>query len=203
MVARSGLRTGRKTHRDVIVWQASMQLLVEAYRVARQLPEIERFGLGAQLRRAAVSVPRTSQRASGAPLAETTYTTSRSRLDHFANSRRTSRRSPCSRICRGVRLKRRRKRVVEPHFSCVACSEAWLPGSAALFQRPQRSFSALGSPAPPALFPRLPGSSTPPDQPPASRSAPGRASRIRSSFLPHGRTGSSAARRHARRRCRP
>ena len=34
-----------------------MQLLVEAYRVARQLPEIERYGLAAQLRRAAVSIP--------------------------------------------------------------------------------------------------------------------------------------------------
>ena len=34
-----------------------MELLVEAYRVARQLPEVERFGLAAQLRRAAVSIP--------------------------------------------------------------------------------------------------------------------------------------------------
>ena len=34
-----------------------MQLLVEAYRVARQLPDEERYGLAAQLRRAAVSVP--------------------------------------------------------------------------------------------------------------------------------------------------
>jgi four helix bundle protein len=33
-----------------------MQLLVEAYRVARQLPDIERYGLAAQLRRAAVSI---------------------------------------------------------------------------------------------------------------------------------------------------
>ena len=33
-----------------------MQLLVEAYRVARQLPDIERYGLAAQLRRTAVSI---------------------------------------------------------------------------------------------------------------------------------------------------
>src|SRR5688572_7922953 len=46
-----------KTHRDLIAWQASMQLLLEAYRVARQLPEVERYGLAAQVRRAAVSVP--------------------------------------------------------------------------------------------------------------------------------------------------
>ena len=34
-----------------------MQLLVEVYRVACQLPDVERYGLAAQLRRAAVSVP--------------------------------------------------------------------------------------------------------------------------------------------------
>ena len=34
-----------------------MELLVESYRVARQLPDVERYGLAAQLRRAAVSVP--------------------------------------------------------------------------------------------------------------------------------------------------
>ena len=33
-----------------------MQLLVEAYRVARELPEMERYGLASQLRRAAVSI---------------------------------------------------------------------------------------------------------------------------------------------------
>ena len=48
--------TRKKSHRDLITWQASMQLLVEAYRVARQLPGIERYGLAAQLRRAAVSI---------------------------------------------------------------------------------------------------------------------------------------------------
>ena len=39
-----------------MAWQASMQLLVEAYRVAAQLPEIERYGLASQLRRSAVSI---------------------------------------------------------------------------------------------------------------------------------------------------
>jgi len=34
-----------------------MQLVLEAYRVARQLPDVERYGLAAQLRRAAVSIP--------------------------------------------------------------------------------------------------------------------------------------------------
>jgi four helix bundle protein len=34
-----------------------MKLLVESYRVAAQLPDIERYGLASQLRRAAVSIP--------------------------------------------------------------------------------------------------------------------------------------------------
>src|SRR5919109_4127149 len=46
-----------KTHRDLIAWQESMKLLVESYRVAAQLPDIERYGLASQLRRAAVSIP--------------------------------------------------------------------------------------------------------------------------------------------------
>ena len=50
-------RSSHKTHRDLIVWRNSMQLLVEAYRVARQLPDEERYGLAAQLLRAAVSIP--------------------------------------------------------------------------------------------------------------------------------------------------
>jgi four helix bundle protein len=46
-----------KNHRDLIAWRTSMELLVEGYRVARQLPDVERYGLAAQLRRAAVSIP--------------------------------------------------------------------------------------------------------------------------------------------------
>lgn len=49
-------RPTHKTHRDLIAWQASMQLLLEVYRVAAQLPDIERYGLASQLRRAAVSI---------------------------------------------------------------------------------------------------------------------------------------------------
>jgi four helix bundle protein len=50
-------RLSHKTHRDLVTWRNSMELLVEVYRVARQLPDVERYGLSAQLRRAAVSVP--------------------------------------------------------------------------------------------------------------------------------------------------
>jgi four helix bundle protein len=39
------------------VWQRSIDLVCEAYRISKALPADERFGLSAQLRRAAVSVP--------------------------------------------------------------------------------------------------------------------------------------------------
>ena len=43
--------------RDLIVWQKSMELVTEIYRVTKQLPREEQFGLISQLNRAAVSVP--------------------------------------------------------------------------------------------------------------------------------------------------
>jgi len=39
------------------VWQRGMELVEQAYRVTRDFPKDEQFGLTAQLRRAAVSVP--------------------------------------------------------------------------------------------------------------------------------------------------
>jgi four helix bundle protein len=39
------------------VWQASMTLVVEIYRISSSLPPAERYGLTQQLRRAAISVP--------------------------------------------------------------------------------------------------------------------------------------------------
>lgn len=47
--------TGRHTRLEV--WQRAMDLAEDVYRVARTLPEHERYGLAAQIRRAAVSVP--------------------------------------------------------------------------------------------------------------------------------------------------
>jgi four helix bundle protein len=45
-----------RSYRDLVVWQKAVELAVEAYRVSRHFPEDERFGLSAQLRRAAVSL---------------------------------------------------------------------------------------------------------------------------------------------------
>jgi len=45
------------SHRDLIVWQEAMKLVAAVYRATDQLPKREWFGLIAQARRAAVSIP--------------------------------------------------------------------------------------------------------------------------------------------------
>ena len=45
------------THRDLIVWQRSMDLCVETYRIASLLPAHERFVLRQQMCRGGISVP--------------------------------------------------------------------------------------------------------------------------------------------------
>jgi len=45
------------TYHDLRVWQSAMQLTVDIYRVTRKFPSDEMYGLSAQLRRAAVSIP--------------------------------------------------------------------------------------------------------------------------------------------------
>lgn len=46
-----------KSYRDLVAWQKAMDLVTEVYRLTASFPGIERFGLVAQPRRAAVSVP--------------------------------------------------------------------------------------------------------------------------------------------------
>ena len=45
-----------RSYRDLAVWQRSLRLVSDIYRLTRKLPADERFGLTAQLRRAAVSI---------------------------------------------------------------------------------------------------------------------------------------------------
>ena len=44
-------------HRDLVVWQQSVELVSDVYRTTRDFPSDERFGLTSQIRRAAVSIP--------------------------------------------------------------------------------------------------------------------------------------------------
>ncbi len=46
-----------KTYRDLIVWQKAHAWVLDVYRYTKRLPDDERFGLIAQIRRAGVSVP--------------------------------------------------------------------------------------------------------------------------------------------------
>ena len=45
------------SYKDLLLWQKSMALVKDIYRLTRSFPHDERFGLVSQLRRAAVSVP--------------------------------------------------------------------------------------------------------------------------------------------------
>jgi four helix bundle protein len=45
------------SHRDLIVWQKAMDLVVKVYELAKMLPPDERFAMTSQMTRAAVSIP--------------------------------------------------------------------------------------------------------------------------------------------------
>ena len=44
-------------YQELIVWQKSVELVVEVYKLTRQFPKEEIYGLISQIRRAAVSMP--------------------------------------------------------------------------------------------------------------------------------------------------
>ena len=54
-----------RSHRELIVWQKSIEMVTQVYRVTARFPEGERFGRTSQLRRAAVSVPANIAEGSG------------------------------------------------------------------------------------------------------------------------------------------
>lgn len=46
-----------RTYRDLIVWQKGMKLAGRVYAITREMPREEQFGLSAEMRRCAVSIP--------------------------------------------------------------------------------------------------------------------------------------------------
>ena len=45
------------THRDLIVWQKAMDLVIAVYELTEKFPRCELYGLTSQMRRSAVSIP--------------------------------------------------------------------------------------------------------------------------------------------------
>jgi len=46
-----------QNYKELIVWQKSIELVIEIYTITRQLPIEEKFGLSSQMQRASVSIP--------------------------------------------------------------------------------------------------------------------------------------------------
>ncbi len=46
-----------KSHKDLKVWQESMELVIQIYKISEGFPDHEIYGLSSQIRRAAVSIP--------------------------------------------------------------------------------------------------------------------------------------------------
>ncbi len=46
-----------KSHKELTVWQKSMDLVVLIYQITGKLPKSETFGLSSQMQRAAVAIP--------------------------------------------------------------------------------------------------------------------------------------------------
>jgi four helix bundle protein len=57
IVDKPKVRAAVQSFRDLHVWQRSMALTVDVYRLTQRFPREEAFGLTSQLRRSAVSVP--------------------------------------------------------------------------------------------------------------------------------------------------
>lgn len=48
---------GHTSYRDLEVWHKAMHVVVECYKITREFPKHEIYGLSSQLQRAAVSIP--------------------------------------------------------------------------------------------------------------------------------------------------
>jgi len=57
MLGTKAAKSAIKSHRDLIVWQKSMDLVVAVYRATDTFPKTEVYGLTSQIRRAVTSIP--------------------------------------------------------------------------------------------------------------------------------------------------
>ena len=48
---------GVKTHKDLEIWQKGIDLVTKVYKITRDFPKEEMYGLASQMRRAAISYP--------------------------------------------------------------------------------------------------------------------------------------------------
>ncbi|MGI8890328.1 MAG: four helix bundle protein [Chthoniobacterales bacterium] len=51
------MKNSTRSYKDLVVWQKGIALAKLIYRITQRFPEAEKFGLIAQMRRAAVSIP--------------------------------------------------------------------------------------------------------------------------------------------------
>ena len=70
-----GIKRVKRPHERLDVWQLSMDLVVEVYRVTKSFPQDEMYGIISQIRRAASSVP--------ANIAEGSARKGKKELTHF------------------------------------------------------------------------------------------------------------------------
>ena len=63
------------SYKDLLVWQKSMEVVVEVYKIAKKYPKDEIFGLTSQTKRSAVSIP--------SNIAEGRYRGTRKDYTHF------------------------------------------------------------------------------------------------------------------------
>src|SRR3990167_9511206 len=46
-----------ESYKDLIIWQKSMELVIEIYKLTKKFPKTETYGLASQMQRAVVSIP--------------------------------------------------------------------------------------------------------------------------------------------------
>jgi four helix bundle protein len=50
-------RMGVRNYKDLVAWQKSMDLVASVYKITKEFPKEEVYGLTSQIRRAVVSIP--------------------------------------------------------------------------------------------------------------------------------------------------